>query len=168
MDAIEKKCIEIFKKIEWQNVGKGEEYDKYIDLFFEFLRRTSIFAKQNNITSNVPWSVITELLPKDFSVSDETEKIIEGFSYEARSRVYVSIALFCYTLFEKARGLGIVSAEEKNIYSPLIKMFMLTGCFHSHHGEIEFNNLMQIHIRDQAWMRTDPRVTPYIEFDDNF
>jgi hypothetical protein len=29
MDIIESKCIDLFKRIRWEDVGKGEEYDYY-------------------------------------------------------------------------------------------------------------------------------------------
>ena len=58
-------------------------------------------------------------------------------------------------------------SNEKNIYSPLLKMFELTGGFHTHHGCIEFNNLAQVSIRDQSW-RIDDKLEPYVEFDEYF
>jgi hypothetical protein len=170
MSSIETKCIEIFKKIDWKHVGKGEDYDQYISLLCEFLRRATVFAESNNININSPWLIIKEIMPNKSHISENTEKIIEDFSNETGSwqSVYVFYGLFGYILFEKAKELGLVAAEEKNIYSPLIKMFMLTGCFHSHHGFIEFNDLTQLQIRHKKWMSFGNRNLPYIEFDEDF
>jgi hypothetical protein len=170
MDSIENKCLEIFKRVEWSKVGKGEDYDQYVLLLYEFFRRAIIFAKAHNIINEVPWLIIAKILPENCYISEETDKIIEGFANEtdgSGQRWFILPALLGYTLFEKAKELGVLSREEKNIYAPLLHMFMINGCFHSHHGYIEFNDLSQIEVRNYEWMGYY-QAERYIEFDEDF
>lgn len=167
MDIIESKCIDLFKRIHWEDVGKGEEYDYYFSLFVEFLRRATIFSDKYDIVCNSPWEVISVVMPKGYSLSTAAKEIIENVSNKnPYINIYVHMTLLAFTLFEKAKDLNIISNYEINIFSPLIKIFELKGAFHGHHGFIEFNDLSQVSIRNQEWKTT--RKDAYIEFDEYF
>jgi hypothetical protein len=170
MDAIEQKWLDVFNKIEWGRVGSGKDYNCYVSLFYEFLRRSAIFSKKINVSCPLPWLFIIEALPEACEVSIEAENIINAFAdgnpSPGQTR-YIALALIGFILFEKARAIGVAGKKEKNIYSPLIKMFQLNGCFHTHHGLVEFDNFSQFPIRDYAWMNAEQQE-PYIEFDEDF
>jgi hypothetical protein len=168
MNNVESKCIDLFKKINWDEVGKGENYNHYFSLLIEFFRRATILADKHNIVCNSPWEVIGKIMPTGYRLSSEVENTIENISNKSsNNRVYISLTLLTFTLFEEAKELGIIPQHEKNIYSPLLKMFELTGAFHTHHGFIEFNDLSQIQIFDRKWIDCK-RDEPYVEFDEYF
>ena len=62
MDAIETKCLNIFEKIKWHEVGNGKDYDQYLALLYEFFRRTTNFAEEYKVNSEFPWVIITKIL----------------------------------------------------------------------------------------------------------
>lgn len=167
MDNVESKCIKLFKNIGWEEVGKGDDYEYYRNLLFEFFRRATLFCEVNNIECHSPWSAINNLLPESTSLSQGTQENINEISARCPFvKIYVLMTLTSYVLFEKARNLGIVAHNEKNIYSPLVKMFDSKGAFHSHHGFFEFNDLVQIPYQNQAWKGY--QKNQYVEFDEYF
>lgn len=167
MDLVENKCIDLFKQIHWEEVGKGEDYDYYFLLLIEFFRRATIFSNNHNIICNSPWQVISAVMPEGCSLSDEAKENIENISSKnPHLRIYVPMTLLAFTLFEKAKDLGIISSHEINVFSPLIKIFESKGTFHSHHGFIEFNDLSQTSIRNREWVTTNN--DSHVKFDEYF
>lgn len=168
MDSVELKCIDLFKRIHLEAIGTCDDYDCYFSLLNEFFRRATMFAKVHNIDQQEPWQIIKPVLQQNLALSVDAASIIESFSKERGlgQGIYIYTTLANFTLFEKARELGIFGPKDKNIYAPLLRIYELKGEFHNHHGYIEFGDLSQVSIRNYGWMTT--KDEPYIEFDEYF
>jgi hypothetical protein len=93
MVNIETKCVNFLKTINWEEVGIGEDYEKYRGLLYEFFRRADIFSKLHNIHRKEPWQIIRSVLPDNYWLSPDVENIIKSFA-DKRS---IGMGVYIYT-----------------------------------------------------------------------
>lgn len=168
MDPIETKCIEIFQLIDWKSIGKGEDYGIYHALIVEFWRRAAKFAKFHGTANHTPWDVAQSAFPNLHYSAEALSVVVQFAAGVPKSAEPMLIrAMLNYILFEKARDQGLVPLQERNIYSPIIKLCQLQGAFYMHHGMMELGDLRQISFDRQGWKQFADRDV-ILDMDDDF
>lgn len=167
MDITEKKCIDRFKKINWDAIGTSKDFELHRLLISEYFRRVMQFAKSYEIVNPEPWGVIRNYVSYNCTVSIESEEVISSLSQKCGAYMgcYMQGVLWLYILYEKSRSLGVFSPNDKNIYSPLIILCEINGLFSLMHGMMELGDLSSIAYFQDGW-KSYARDKPYLDLDE--